>query len=147
MHTIPTDNKCWTNEWEGKIDFSDGDSNAKGVAKLIPKEFVSDFHRGKASNNIRFLLLNCKLFNLEFILVNVYCPTKDNPSAQINFYNFIYEYINNYSDKNIILGGDLNTYLTIDLERKCGKQDKQSQFFEQINNLWEEISPNDIWRK
>ena len=131
-HTISTDHKCWTNEWEGKIFFSDGDSNAKGVAILIPKEFISDFEliELKQDNNGRFLLLNCKLFKLELILVNVYCPTKDNQSAQTNFYNFIYENINNYSDKNVILGGDLNTYLTIDLDKNGGKQEKQSQFSE-----------------
>ena len=102
------------------------------MATLIPKEYAANFEllETKSDNSGRFLLLHCKLFNLELAFTNVYCPTKDNPIAQNNVFNFLYDNITNFSDKNIILGGDLNTYLDINLDKKGGKQDKQTKFSE-----------------
>ena len=83
-HSIKTDHGKWQNEWDGKKFFSAGEANSKGVATLIPKELTETFEliEVKNDNNGRFLLLNCKIDNLELILINLYCPTKDNPSGQ-----------------------------------------------------------------
>ena len=131
-----------------KIFFSDGEANSKGVATLIPKELTESFEliEVKHDNNGRFLLLNCKIDNLELILINIYCPTKDNPSGQNNFYDYLNEIVESYSDKNIIIGGDLNTYLNNKMDKKGGRIEKQSLFSENINNLCNEFSLIDIWR-
>ena len=86
-HAIISGHNLWKKEWEGEIYFSNGESNSKGVATLIPKESIGNFEliEQKQDQNGRFLLLHCKLFNLEFVLINVYCPTKDNPTAQFFF--------------------------------------------------------------
>ena len=65
-HTILTDHDPWKKEWDGDIYFSDGESNSKGVATLIPKEYAANFEllETKSDNSGRFLLLHCKLFNL-----------------------------------------------------------------------------------
>ena len=41
----------------------------------------------------------------------MYAPTKDKHSAQINFIENIKPKKDEYSDQNIIIGGDLNTHL------------------------------------
>ena len=128
-HAILTDHDKWSKEWEGKFFFSDGQSNSRGVATLIPKELITSFELIdiKADNNGRYLLIYCKIFDSELILINTYGPTKDNPSAQTNFYTNLYEIVDSYSDKNIIIGGDLNTYLNIKLDKKGGRIEKQSR--------------------
>ena len=42
-HSIIIDLDKWTKEWNGLIFFSDGNSNSKGVATLIPKELLEAF--------------------------------------------------------------------------------------------------------
>ena len=147
-HAISTDHDQWMNEWDGKIFYSDGESNSRGVATLIPKNLLESFEliETKKDNNGRLLLVNCKIFEFEVILINVYSPTKDNPSGQDNFYKYLYEIIDTYSDKNILIGGDLNTYLNNNLDKKGGRVEKQSNFAENINNLCSEFSLVDIWR-
>ena len=147
-HSILTDHDKWAKEWNGTIFYSDGEANSRGVATLIPKE-LSDSCKIleiKKDKNGRFLLIDCKIFETEIILINIYSPTKDNPSGQDNFYNYIYEIIESYSDKNIIIGGDFNTYLNINLDKRGGRVEKQSAFSENINNICTEFSLVDIWR-
>ena len=77
-----------TNGWDRKIFYSDGESNRRGVATLIPKKLLESFELIdiKNDNNWRLLLVDCKIFDLEVILINVYSPTKDNPLGQDNFF-------------------------------------------------------------
>ena len=147
-HSILTDHNAWAGEWEGKIFYSDGEANSKGVATLIPKNLSEscEIIETKSDNNGRLLLINCKILETELILINVYVPTKDNPSGQDKFFKYLYELIETYSDKNIIIGGDLNTYLDINVDKKGGRIEKQSTFSENMNNICTEFSLIDIWR-
>ena len=85
-HAIKTDQDKWSNEWNGTIVFSNGEANSKGVATLIPKELTDSFEliETKADEDGRFPLVNCKIIYLQLILINIYSPTKDNPSGQNN---------------------------------------------------------------
>ena len=42
-HTISTDREKWKREWDGPIFFSDGESNCRGVATLIPHKLTNSF--------------------------------------------------------------------------------------------------------
>ena len=147
-HAIETDHSKWKREWDGEIIFSDGESNSKGVATLIPKELLPHFSiiKTEQDNHGRLLLIHCTIHKTELVLINIYSPTKDKPYAQNTFYTSLYNIIDRYSDKSIIIGGDLNTYLNIEKDKKGGKQEKQSPFAENLENLCEEFSLLDIWR-
>ena len=92
IHSISTDHQKWEKEWNRKIFFSHGEANNKGVATLIPKELMESFEllEFKSDNSGRFLLLDCTINDVQLILLNNYCPTKDNPSGQNNFYNYLW---------------------------------------------------------
>lgn len=64
-------------------------------------------------NEGRLIALNCIVENKTFLKMNVYCPTKDNQEGQLTFLETIKNTINDFSDSNIIIGGDFNTYLDI----------------------------------
>ena len=121
-HSTTKDEEIWEREWEGKIYFSHWDFNARGVAILIPNEIENSFkfENGIKDKDGRFLLLSCLVENNHLILVNVYCPTKDNHAAQLSFIENIRPKIEEFGDKNIILGGDLNTYIDIKRDKKGG---------------------------
>ena len=44
------------------------------------------------------------------------------------------------------MGGDLNTYLDINIDKKGGKNESQTKFSKNIHNLMEEYDLGDIWR-
>ena len=137
-----------TKEWDWQIFFSNGEANSRGVATLIPKELLQSFEwiEIKNDNSGRFLLISFKICEVELILINIYSQTKDNPSGQNNFFDYLYEVIDTYSDKNIIIGGDFNTYLNNVLDKKGGRTERQSPSSENTNNLCSEFSLVDIWR-
>ena len=147
-HSSPLDEKKWEKEWGGIIYYSHGEYNARGVSIMIPTSIAANvkYLTGTKDKEGRFLLLSCEIENMKITLINIYSPTKDNLAQQNSFLSNIKSVIEDYSDSNIILGGDLNTYLNIDLDKKGGKIETQSSYSFNIGNLCEEYSLSDIWR-
>ena len=147
-HSVLTDEQKWQKEWGGQIYFSHGEFNARGVATLIPKEYNNRFEyiEGHKDNNGRFLLISCKIDNIPLIIINIYAPTKDKQNDQINFIQNIKEKIDEYSGQNLILGGDYNTYLNIELDKKGGKQEQYTNYNNIIHSMCNELNLVDIWR-
>ncbi len=73
----------WTNEWGGKILFSNGTNHSRGVAILIRPGLdieIIDTHKDEIG---RVLLLKVKIQNTLFNLLNVYAP--NNEGNQVHF--------------------------------------------------------------
>ena len=147
-HSCITDEIKWAQEWKGEIIFSHGEYNARGVAILIPDYLTKDITilEQKIDDYGRYIFLKCKIFNTELLLINLYCPTKDKIKAQEDFYVDISKIIEEYGEQKLLIGGDLNTYLDVKKDKKGGKQESQSKFSENINNLMNEYDLADIWR-
>ena len=147
-HSAQTDSNKWQQEWGGKIDFSHGEFNSRGVAILIPKQLeeICDVKTIKTDDEGRFIIIECSIENNNLVLINLYCPTKDHISAQNNFLEKIKNEVENKSDKNLIIAGDLNTYLDITLDKKGDKIESLSSFSVKLNELCEEYMLHDIWR-
>ena len=54
--------------------------------------------------------------------------------------------VENKGDKNLIIAGDLNTYLNPSLDKKGERIEAQSSFSLKLNELCEEYMLSDIWR-
>ena len=147
-HSTIIDTDKWENEWGGEIYFSHGEFNARGVAILIPKSLSSNFiyKNGYIDNSGRFILINCEIEDNELTLINIYCPTKDNQPAQIEFIDMVKSKLEEYGKTNIILAGDLNTYLDVNIDKKGGKIEMPSKYSQTIKNMCVEFSLTDIWR-
>ena len=141
-HSTSSDEKKWAKEWGGDIYFSHGEFNARGVAILIPKNLDNKFiyKNGYRDDYGRFILINCKIDETQLTLINIYCPTKDNQTAQITFLDIIKTQIEEYGDTNIILGGDLNTYLDINIDKKGGKLEHLQIFTNFKKYMWRILS-------
>ena len=68
----------WNQHWEGNIFFSHGESNAILVSKELPIVML-DITRDDIG---RFLLLDSKIYDTRYIIVNIYAPTIDKASEQ-----------------------------------------------------------------
>ena len=145
-HSTTADENYWVEDWGGDIIFSHGNSRSRGVAILIPNnlqlhfEIITTFK----DQGGRILLIECKIENNEYVIVNVYAPTKDMPQEQMNFLSNLRDALYNYSDKALIIGGDFNACLDPTLDKKGGKLEKRSVYSEHILGLTEELSLIDI---
>ena len=110
----------------GKIIFSHGEFNARGVPIIIPKNIEDRFTPiDKYDGNEGWILLiKCIIENINFTKINVYCPTKDNLKGQNQFLQNLKDIIDVHSEENIFLGGDYNTYLDPNMDKKGGIVEK-----------------------
>lgn len=147
-HSTEADEKIWKNEWGGQIYFSHGKSNKRGVAVLIPNELNLEFSYidGIRDQDGRIFLIQCEVEKLPLTIINVYAPTKDKQESQLEFLENLTCLISDYSDKNIIIGGDFNVCLDPDKDKKGGNKENVSIYGTKILNILEEFSLTDIWR-
>ena len=97
-------------------------------------------------NDGRLILLDCTLEGNNFILVNIYAPTKDKTHMQNGFLSYLNSVIDDYSDKNIIIGGDFNVCLDPFVDKFGGRAEVKSDYCNNLQNFIEELSLVDIWR-
>ena len=147
-HSTRSDEKMWEKEWGGTIYYSHGCSNSSGVAVLIPPTLGLDFKCDNIDrdNDGRILLLSCRLEGNIIIIINVYAPTKDKIVPQNLFLEDLKRKVDLYCDKNIIIGGNLNTYLDLSLDKKGGTMETTSKYCNNLKNMMSEYSLVDIWR-
>ena len=145
-HSTIRSEEEWRKQWGKHIEFSHGTHNCKGVAILFDNEHEYEILNMEKDDDGRFLLVNVVTEDQNFILVNIYAPTKDNIDAQLLFFEYIADKLNAYADKNIVIGGDFNVCLNPKLDKKGGKQEKQSKSALSIISLLENFNLTDVWR-
>ena len=142
-HTIPSDEQFWHSHWGGKIIFSHGASNSKGVAILFRKNLGFRIKSKFSDTQGRILGAHIILENRDILLVNVYAPNDDDPS----FFDQLQDYIDQYDralDK--IIGGDFNLVLDINLDKQGGKLVTHKNSVTRLKQMMHEHMLIDIWR-
>ena len=147
-HCTAKDESNWEKEWGGKIIFSNGSSQSKGVAILIPELFDLDLTVVKETKDEdgRILLIECEIENFKFTLVNIYAPTKDHLEDQIQFWRRLKVMLESNAEMELIVGGDFNTQLNPDTDKKGGRIEYQTQYTKLIESSMDEYNLVDIWR-
>ena len=79
VHSVKRCHKIFRNEWGGEVIFSDGDSNARGVATLFKRGLEVKIIEQNRDGEGRVLDLVLQIENQTFRLLNVYAPNKDDP--------------------------------------------------------------------
>ncbi len=98
--------------------FSLGTLYSRGVAIDFPTNGDYSILEKYNNNNERFVLLKWKCEEATYVIANCYAPTQQYKKDQINFINFDKSYINNFENENIIMGGDCNFYMDLELDRQ-----------------------------
>ena len=147
-HSIDEDETVWPTEWGGPIYFSNGSSQSRGVAILIPGTLSLDFKvvNETKDNEGRLLIVDCLLEDLKLTFINLYAPTKDHTVDQICFLTELNKILETNTSKNLIIGGDFNTQLNIIMDKKGGRKENQSRYSKYLESLMDEYRLIDIWR-
>ena len=136
----------WRKEWEGDVYFNHGTNLACGVAILMPKNLVYTVNDQVIDNHGRFLLLDISTEDWNMVIINIYAPTKDHALEQIDFLESIQNIIPEYSDKNLVIGGDLNVCLNPQIDKLGGTLEHQSKYAQCLEKFCELLNLTDVWR-
>ena len=142
-----SDEKCitsWESEWGGTVYAAHGSKHSKGVLFLINPKFDYQVEKCIKDKNGRFIILDLKVENSHFILVNIYAP--NDSTQQVKFLKDLQGLLAPFSGENIIIGGDFNCPLT-----SADKMGGRSVHFKQnvineITKLSSLYSLCDVWR-
>lgn len=147
-HTCIDIESKWKSEWgNDDIYFSHGTTNSKGVAILFKRDFDYKLLEKIADVNGRYLVLRIEVDHSEFVLVNYYAPTKNDENGQMSCLENLRQLLLGMLDKNLIIGGDFNTVLNVELDKKGGSQQNIPwTYMSKLENFLEEFCLIDIWR-
>ncbi len=136
----------WTQEWGGVGYFAHGTKHSCGVAILIRKGLGVDIEDICIDRQGRYVLLNIKLDNNTFTLINLYSPNKE--SEKVIFFTKLAQIMESKgvnAASNIIIGGDWNVVLTAK-DKMGGNIYTKSKAAEEIYRIKETFNLLDIWR-
>jgi exonuclease III len=133
-HSSPESENAFKLDWEGSIFFSHGTSASKGTTILVSKNIDVHFDEAFKDDNGRIIAIRAQLSeNEEYLLCNVYAPTKDKVTEQILFLDNLKDYLSSSEYTHLLLGGDWNTIFDADLDKYGGnKTNCISKYTEQL---------------
>ena len=120
-HGVHCKNQWWTTQWGGKAFFTNGTSEARGVAILFKKGLDVTINKMTKDENGRYLIMDVQIEQQDFILTNVYSPNDDDP----NFFVTIFEEMSKYNSVDRIIAGDMN--LVLDKKLDSIKRQKNNE--------------------
>ena len=131
----------WKNEWGAEAHFSAGSTNSQGVGIMIKNGI--DFELKDAKITKRYIILDTVIDNKPMLLVNLYAPNEDDNS----FFKIVEGEINNFETTSYIIGGDFNTVMDIDMDKKGGSLvDHYVTRRQEINKWMNNLDCVEIWR-
>ena len=145
-HSCINTEKIWKREWKGNIFFSHGGTNKHGVAILFPRKTTFKVNKTINDKDGRYILIDVDIDKTNYILVNLYAPTKDHMKDQITTFLEIQSVLMDYSDSNLIIGGDFNICLNPYIDKEGGKKEKINEYSKLITDFMNNLELNDIWR-
>ena len=132
----------WTAEWGKNAYFSGTKSNSQGVCILINDEFSCDILNYFDIIKGRLQALELKINDTIITVLNIYGPNKD----EVSLFEKLEEFVLLNDDKSLIIGGDFNTFLDVDKDRKNGLKDCHKNIRKKLNTIINTNSLTDIWR-
>lgn len=147
-HSTKEDQRIWSTEWGGDIIFSNGRSNARGVAILFKKGLNPDVMTTVRDKEGRMLIVQVSLGADIVTLINIYAPTQSEPRQQDQFIGSLEESLADLEITILLMGGDFNTQLDeISSGTSHSNRHSQSQIYaNRIISILEEYALTDIWK-
>ena len=134
----------WKKEWGGDLFLSGDSSNSIGVGILVNSDFTYTVQEYNNIINGRMQSLKLLIHEKEYIFLNIYAP--NSLTENYNFLSKVEEFIISNDSESIIVGGDFNTVINIDIDKKNGNINNNKKNRDKINNILLNNDVNDIWR-
>ncbi len=133
--------------------FSHGGSNSRGTAILLSDGLEFKLMKQYSDNDGRYIIIDIENHNNIYTIVNIYAPTRDKESDQIRVFQSLIKYLQEFGNKNLIIGGDLNVYINPKLDKLDSmlitndilnyRQEIESfQETEELLDIWRVINPD-----
>jgi exonuclease III len=132
----------WKDVWKGKILYSCGSNNSRGVVTLISEHTDCEVIKQENDNEGRWIVAHIQLKGLEFIIGNYYGPNDDNPEHLRS----MTEKIDEIGIDRIIIAGDFNMVQNIHLDKHGGNLKTNFKCQREIQSWMETNEVSDIWR-
>lgn len=116
-HSSKQDEMFWRSEWGGQAFFSHGETNARGVAILISKNFGCEVINKLMDDQGRIMILVLKIQNTIITIAGVYAPNQDD----IQFFKKLFELVVSLNNDLKIIVGDFNTVLNVQKDLLGGR--------------------------
>ena len=143
-HSVTTDEKKWSREWEGTVLMAHGTNQARGTAILIPKRYTCEILNIQKDEKGTFIFVDGIFNGSKMALINYYGPTADKNIEQHENIRRIIPYLTEISH-HLIWAGAFNTCLAPEFD-KYGLNKIVTKFSETLLNIMEEFDLVDIWR-
>lgn len=140
-HSTKDIEKFWTAEWGGKIYYSHGESNSKGVAIMLNRNLNTNVNNVNADEDGRQISIEISLENIVIACTCIYAPNIDDDQ----FFVDAFAQTEQMSGRRII-SGDFNTVLDKTKDIKGGKGYSHTKATQYINQYIEQNDLLDIWR-
>ena len=140
-HSIKNCEKIWRNEWGGKMLFSHGQSNSKGVAILFKPGTKIIINNVLRDNEGHQLIVQIQHDEFTITLANIYVPNKDEPA----FFVSVFKNLEEFDIVNLILGGDFNLALDMARDKRLIEHNNDKVCLT-LNELIEQFMLADSWR-
>ena len=129
-------------EWDGEIYLSGTKTNAEGVCILFSSNISVKVLKHEEIVTGRFQSIDVIINEKEMNIINIYGPNTDD----FEFYKKVEDYLLKHNENNFIIGGDFNTVINIDIDKKNGRNDTHKKCRNIINSIIETNNLIDIWR-
>ena len=141
-HLMSKHYEIWEKEWGGKAFFSGTKSNSEGICILFKPNINIIVNKYEDIFNGRMQSVDVTVDDKDITIINVYGPNKDDAS----FFDILEDYILSNDEKSFIMGGDFNTVLNVDLDKKNGNSHTHKKCTEKISSIINTSKIVDIWR-
>ena len=142
VHCSENANSMWSAEWGYKTIFSGQASSKCGVAILFNNTFSFKIRKSFSDPNGRFIICDIETEQKCITLARLYAPNVDDP----RFFEIVFEHLLDFECDEIIIGGDFNLVLNIDMDKKGGLARTNSKSQEIVNDLAAQLDLIDAWR-
>lgn len=141
-HSTKRLQKRWRAEWGGRIFFTHGQSNSKGVCILFKRNASVKVLDSIKDTDGRILGLKLEFNMLQLFILNIYAPNDDN----VQFYLEIAKLLENSNCTHKMLIGDFNLFLDKDLDR-INTDTQYKKAADMVKSIMEEFELIDVWRE
>ena len=78
-HSCKKNEQLWRDEWDGKVYFSHGESNARGACIFIRSYVQHEIHNEISDSDGRYVILDITIDGTRLTLASIYAPNTDSP--------------------------------------------------------------------
>ena len=141
-HCSEGTNSMWSAEWGYRTIFSGQDSSKCWVAILFNNTFSFEIRKIFSDPNGRFIICDIETEQKCVTLATLYAPNVDDP----RFFELFFDHLYDFECDEIIIGGDFNLVLNIDMDKKGGLARTHLKSQETVKDRAAQLDLVDAWR-